>query len=186
MTQRDQRVGALTGRATGLALTLVSPCHIGPAWRPPDDWDLDLDQDIRALVSGTGPAPPHIEVAGIWDTGATGTVISQGVVDRCQLQQIGFTEVGTADGKRTVPTYQVSLVLDSGIMLPSITVACGDFAGDVLIGMDVISNGDFAVTNYQGETQFTFRHPSQGHIDFTSRPQPPLNRAERRRRKRGR
>ena len=37
---------------------------------------------------------------------------------------------------------------------------------DVLIGMDVINNGDFAVSNHGGVTKFSFRLPSQGHIDF--------------------
>ena len=38
--------------------------------------------------------------------------------------------------------------------------------GDVLIGMDIISQGDFAVTNHGGITKFSFRMPSVTHIDF--------------------
>lgn len=37
---------------------------------------------------------------------------------------------------------------------------------DVLIGMDIISNGDFAISNYEGRTQFSFRIPSQEHIEY--------------------
>ena len=40
--------------------------------------------------------------------------------------------------------------------------------GDVLIGMDIISAGDFAVTSPGGHTQFTFRVPSQANINFVS------------------
>jgi len=32
--------------------------------------------------------------------------------------------------------------------------------------MDIISQGDFTVTNYGGTTKFSFRIPSQKHIDF--------------------
>jgi hypothetical protein len=37
---------------------------------------------------------------------------------------------------------------------------------DMLIGMDVINLGDFAVTNYNGRTMFSFRMPSADRIDF--------------------
>jgi hypothetical protein len=37
---------------------------------------------------------------------------------------------------------------------------------DMLIGMDVISIGDFAVTNFDGKTTFSFRIPSMATIDF--------------------
>jgi len=37
---------------------------------------------------------------------------------------------------------------------------------DVLIGMDVITQGDFAITNKDGMTTFSFRTPSLITIDF--------------------
>jgi preprotein translocase subunit SecA len=36
----------------------------------------------------------------------------------------------------------------------------------MLIGMDIIARGDFAVTNYDGKTVFSFRMPSVEQIDF--------------------
>ena len=36
----------------------------------------------------------------------------------------------------------------------------------ILIGMDIISLGDFSVSNFNGKTQFTFRIPSQAHTDY--------------------
>ncbi len=36
----------------------------------------------------------------------------------------------------------------------------------MLIGMDIISRGDFAVTNKDGKTTFSFRLPSVAKIDF--------------------
>lgn len=41
----------------------------------------------------------------------------------------------------------------------------GDNA-DILIGMNVINFGDFAITNPGGNTQFSFRVPGHGDIDF--------------------
>ena len=37
---------------------------------------------------------------------------------------------------------------------------------DILIGMDIIGVGDFAVTNRDGKTKFSFRLPSRADIDF--------------------
>ena len=37
---------------------------------------------------------------------------------------------------------------------------------DILIGMDIISKGDFAISNYDGKTQFSFRLPSQQDVDY--------------------
>ena len=37
---------------------------------------------------------------------------------------------------------------------------------DVLIGMDIISKGDFAISNYDEKTQFSFRLPSQKDVDY--------------------
>jgi uncharacterized protein YecA (UPF0149 family) len=36
----------------------------------------------------------------------------------------------------------------------------------MLIGMDIIATGDFAITNNNNETVFSFRHPSNAIIDF--------------------
>ena len=42
---------------------------------------------------------------------------------------------------------------------------------DVLIGMDIITQGDFAVTNLGGKTKFSFRIPSQASINFVTEDQ---------------
>ena len=41
---------------------------------------------------------------------------------------------------------------------------------DVLIGMDIINLGDFAVSNVEGSTCFTFRMPSLEEFDFVGVP----------------
>ena len=48
-------------------------------------------------------------------------------------------------------------------------VAQTDLTGiDVLIGMDIINRGDFAVSNRNGKTMFSFRIPSMSDFDFQS------------------
>ena len=39
---------------------------------------------------------------------------------------------------------------------------------DVLVGMDIINKGDFAVSNRNGATSFSFRIPSVENFDFAA------------------
>lgn len=78
-------------------------------------------------------------------------------------------EVTTAIGNEFRDIYIVDITLPDNIVIPGVE-ACHinpDRDHDALIGMDIISMGDFAVSNYNGKTAFTFRMPSQGVIDFT-------------------
>lgn len=53
------------------------------------------------------------------------------------------------------------------MIVPSVRVTKGNLGtADILIGMNIINLGDFAVTNKNGATKFTFRVPSQTDIDF--------------------
>ena len=104
-----------------------------------------------------------------WDTGATGTCISKLVVDRLGLVPIGMTTIQTPSGERTTNVYVVDIVLRNEVRIKDIEVIesmIGNQGIDLLIGMDIITLGDFAVTNVNGKTKFTFRIPSVGEIDY--------------------
>ena len=103
----------------------------------------------------------------IWDTGATGTVINQKVINECGLKPIGIAEVSTANDKRLSSVYFVSIFLPNRVFFPQLRVTEGTISeADVLIGMDIITRGDFAVTNSDGRTTFSYRWPSTERIDF--------------------
>jgi hypothetical protein len=103
----------------------------------------------------------------IWDTGATNTAITANVAKACGLQPTGMVEVGTANGKKLSPTYLVSIFLPNKVVFPTLTVNEADLLGaDILIGMDIIAQGDFAITNFSGKTVATFRYPSCECIDW--------------------
>jgi len=108
----------------------------------------------------------------IWDTGATGTVITQKVVDECALSPIGIVEVNTAAGKTRTNSYLVNAWLPNRIIVSNVEVALGKLVDnvEVLIGMNIIGQGDFAVTNKGGKTVFSFRFPSVECIDFVKNP----------------
>ena len=110
---------------------------------------------------------PTITVKGLWDTGATGSVINKRVADALGIKPIGKTLVHHADGSTERDVYLVNIILPSNVGFPGVRVTEGTIAGvDMLIGMDVINAGDFSITNHNGSTVATFRVPSCHEIDY--------------------
>jgi hypothetical protein len=124
-----------------------------------------------AFVVATTPEanrPAALQVEGLWDTGASGTVITQRVVDACGLQQTGMAKVRGAYGDVTDrPTFLINLILMGRVQIEGLPVSLGEPQGtDLLIGMDIITLGDFAITHEHGKTFFSFRIPSCHTIDY--------------------
>lgn len=144
----------------------------------------ELSSDV-SIVAAFDPAtleadkhPPFKNYKGIWDTGATASVITQKVVDEIGLKPIGMTQVHHAHGTTSAEVYLVNIGLPNGVAFASMSVTRGELASaDVLVGMDIIGKGDFAVTNYGAKTVFTYRVPSTETLDFTGQvnatPPPP-------------
>lgn len=105
-----------------------------------------------------------------WDTGATSSCISSKVVHNLGLKAPFTTvEMLTPAGSKMVNCYYIDIVLPNDIFVKNVQVFETDIGKqniDALIGMNVILTGDFAVSNYEGKTAFTFRSPSQAKIDF--------------------
>ena len=134
------------------AREIVTPCKIG------------------ASCPGARPFLPYPqEFKAIWDTGATETTITEDLAKKLGLCAINQVLVGGVTGSAICNTYLIALALPNGILIPEIEVAdCkGNIGCDVLIGMDIIGMGDFAVCNFGGNTTFTFRTPSVSVLDFT-------------------
>ena len=86
----------------------------------------------------------------IWDTGATKSCIAKRIVDELNLIAVGRTSIGTANGITDANTYLVDIGLPNGVTVKNILVTCADLGDDdVLIGMDIITKGDFSITNYK-------------------------------------
>lgn len=103
----------------------------------------------------------------IWDTGATSSVITEKVVDQCGLKPTGMTRVCHAGGEELAEVYHVNIRLPNNVAFSNVRVTKAILAvSDALIGMDIINHGDFAVTNTEGQTVFSFRVPSIQRIDF--------------------
>ena len=138
----------------GIARTLISNVHVSETYN-------------------TANRPENLIIkkyTAIWDTGATHSVITKKVMMECKLWPSGMTRVSHAGGESTSNTYFVNIYLPNRVEVCGVRVTEGVLIGsvDVLIGMDIISKGDFAVTNKDKITAFSFRIPSMQRIDFAN------------------
>lgn len=98
-----------------------------------------------------------------WDTGATDTIISPSIVVELGLQPTGKTSISSYGGAVEVNTYTIDLCFQNGTKIENLEVLSGEYCDyDVLIGMDVITQGDFCVSTKNGKTSFYFRTPGEG------------------------
>lgn len=104
----------------------------------------------------------------LWDTGASVTLISARVAKVLGLTSIGKSGVsGYNQGIDVKDTFLVHIGLPTCDIITNIMAMEFDTDEyDVVIGMDVICNGDMAITNKDDKTTFSFRIPSEQEIDF--------------------
>jgi Aspartyl protease len=138
----------------GFLGVLITDCHV-----------------CLAHDSSAGPSSSNwCTFKAIWDTGASATVITAAVAQACGLKPIGKTIVHGVGGQHVCNVYLVNIRLPNQVAYKLVRVTEGILPGgnngDVLIGMDIITTGDFAVTNLNGSTTFSFRHPSSATVDY--------------------
>ncbi len=143
-----------TKKYGGVARSLITPCAVSASWDP----------------SEGGPEPAEVRYECLWDTGATVSAITKRVVTDLGLPTEALVPIRHAGGVSVdVPQHYVNLQLPNGVVIVGRPVAQLPLANyDVIIGMDIISLGDFAVTNFNGKTTFTFRIPSVEEFDFVA------------------
>lgn len=133
--------------------------------RAPEDGLLKSDCHVARILVPDSPrqARPSRKFTALWDTGSTICVISHRVISLCGLRPEGAeaTIVHVGGDAVNVPMFHVRLTLPNGVEFPNVRVARGEcFGFDVLIGMDIISRGDFLVLNGGDKTEALFRFPA--------------------------
>lgn len=110
-----------------------------------------------------------VRTTALWDTGATNCVITKKTATAMGLKPISVTRVCHAGGESFPYVYLINIYLPNNNVIESVRVTeCDDAAGNfgIIIGMDVITLGDFSVTNKEKQTVFSFRIPSINTIDY--------------------
>jgi predicted aspartyl protease len=150
MPEQKKQIHALTSNNTGIARSIITPVEI---------------KNIFSTIK--------VSTKGIWDTGATGSVITKSTASALGLLPVKRTRVRGVHGNKEVNVYYVNITLNNkNITLNTQVTECDELSADnsvgMLIGMNIITMGDFAVTNYQGQTTMSFRVPSLQKIDFVT------------------
>jgi hypothetical protein len=100
-------------------------------------------------------------VRALWDTGATGSCISQGLARQLGLKMIDMCRLRGITGVQISPIYQIDILLPSNVEITNARVCefldNGSF--EMLIGMDIITLGDFVILNSDRKTKVAFRIP---------------------------
>ena len=145
---------AFTFTGKGLLTSIITPIRVRQSYELCQFYNLVCQQnDARAL----------------WDTGATGSCISQGLAQFLNLSPVDMCRVHGVSGVHTSRVFVVDILLPSNFVVKNLRVSefldNGNF--ELLIGMDVITLGDLAISNKDGNTMVSFRTPpSDNPIDF--------------------
>jgi predicted aspartyl protease len=126
---------------------------------------------VRLFFGEYGAAPVYA-INALWDTGAMISVVTPRVVERLGLQKIDMIAVTGANSTNNVDVVLVSCMLPNKVLINNLRAAvCTiDPATEMLIGMDLITLMDFAITHGGGQTQFSFAIPPfKEKIDFENR-----------------
>jgi len=103
------------------------------------------------------------KIEALWDTGAMSTCIKPALWERLKLRPLesGRTKFAGIGGIVEADVSLVTLLLTSKLIIECCPVYVADFPGDtdILIGMDIIGIGDFAVCNADNKTSFSFVMP---------------------------
>ncbi|MFZ1705023.1 MAG: SEC-C metal-binding domain-containing protein [Saprospiraceae bacterium] len=129
-----------------------------------------LVTDIGVSLPSMGKGPGGNNVSScktLWDTGASICAIDEKFAAHLGLVAVSQTKTNHAAGNSIVNVYLVDLYLPNHVLIENVQVLEAKLTGcSMLIGMDIISMGDFAVTNQNNSTTFSFRVPSLAEIDF--------------------
>lgn len=106
----------------------------------------------------------------LWDTGAETTLISSKIVSSLSLTPFDQIQIEGIGGLTIDNTYIVHIKLPNEDFAFYVEATVSDYINDydVIIGMDIISKMDFAFTNKNEKSVFSFRFPSKEHIDFNN------------------
>lgn len=101
-----------------------------------------------------------INIKAVWDTGATHSVITPKVFKDLELYAIDQTIVNGVNSQKIAPITMIEIGLPNKFLIPNHRVSVCDIAGgDMLIGMDIIAQGDFSICTGDKKTLFSFAMP---------------------------
>lgn len=150
--QKASSMGTFRKEYTGLVDAIISYAIIVPPIK---------------MQEGQQPSFYYYTDRAAWDTGAQFTFISPRIVEALGLSPSGKSGFMGIGGDQITDTYLVHIGLSNGELITDLEVFCADIDDyDLLLGMDIINQTDFLITNSEKKTVFQFRTPSVGRVDL--------------------
>ena len=146
---------AFTAKSSGVIDRIITTVEVWPAFDPADPPE---------------PLPAAVSARALWDTGATRSLVASDLAKKLALTPVGKGPVRHGGGSDERFRYLVSFGLPNRFVIPGVLVseqpAIEGF--EVILGMDVITLGDFAITNAGRQTWVSFRMPSSERTDYVA------------------
>ena len=97
----------------------------------------------------------------LWDTGATISAITPKLVNELNLISAGTVAIRGVTGSQDVEFVLVTVELPKNVLKQNMKMAICDFSTDigVILGMDIITLGDFELLHGNNHTTFSFTSP---------------------------
>lgn len=112
--------------------------------------------------------PKIINAKALWDTGATNCVITTELITKLGIKPFTIANVIHGGGIEQKNVYKINIYLPNKVCIPLVNATEGIVNGsfDLIIGMDIITMGDFSISNFNRETIVSFRLPSSQETDY--------------------
>lgn len=135
-------MGIFTHNMSWDANKIISPCTI----------------DVNRYARKESAQENSFLAKALWDTGATVTVISELLVQQLGLIPTDFMRVAGYDGKPQLRNvYKIDIIIGDALRFNKLNVIEAPIiTTDILIGMDVIAQGDLTFTHNESNTILTF------------------------------
>lgn len=121
----------------------------------------ELHKALESYIS-IGGEGSMMSAKALWDTGVAQSCISYEIVKMIEPKRISKAKSVTSTSSTIEEIFSISISLSDEITFRDVAVKATNFKeknADMLIGMDIISRGDFEVRNLNGITQFAFSIP---------------------------
>ena len=106
---------------------------------------------------------PVATAVALWDTGSQSSCISEKCARSLGLRPVKNAVIHDINGISQKPVYLVNIILPNQTVIPCVEVVeiVVTSGPEVILGMDVIMQGNFSVSNFNGSPVFSFGLPSE-------------------------
>jgi hypothetical protein len=103
---------------------------------------------------------PMIEASALWDTGADCCAISTGMIAEMGIRELYSEKAGGFGGQKDdVPHYSIDIAIGDNHIIENVLAIAYESLGshDIILGMNVITLGDFALMREGEGSRFVFK-----------------------------